>query len=429
MSINRSLYIGLSGMNANSQALNIVSDNIANMNTVGYKGGRSIFQEMLGQTLMGSAGSSMAGGGVGLARVDRMFQQGALLGTGGEFDMAISGDGFFPVQGDVTGTSGMFYTRAGQFGKNADGFITTPHGLKLMGYPASSDGSIQAGLQALQIDDSPLAPEATTEAKMKINLDPKAKVFDSEPFDPQNPGATSNFQASVTVYDNQGSAYQVDVYFRRTGDKQWEYNAVLDGQHVDGGIPGENAIVGSTGFLSFDDSGKLQGDLNVSDIGFTPKGASNPVSISLDLTGSTEWGDSDAQTDDSAVVDISANGSESGTFQHVTIAADGTITGTFSTGAEKVLGQVAVARFNANGGLANKGAGLYAGTMQSGDPIFGAPNAGGRGAIMSGSLEQSTVDLAAEFTNMIIAQRGYQANSRTITTADQVIQEAVNLKR
>ncbi|MFT5433261.1 MAG: flagellar hook protein FlgE, partial [Myxococcota bacterium] len=183
-----------------------------------------------------------------------------------------------------------------------------------------------------------------------------------------------------------------------------------------------------SGFMQFDDDGELDGDALV-DLGFTPKGAQETLTINFDLAGTKEYGDSNSESDDSSVIDVTSNGSESGAFSHLNIAPDGTITGTFSTGAEKILGQIAVARFNSNSGLKMEGAGMYRATSGSGDVILGAPNAGGRGSIMAGTLEQSTVDLASEFTTMIIAQRGYQANSRSITTADQVIQEAVNLKR
>ncbi len=420
MSINRSLYIGLSGMNANSLALNVVSDNIANMNTVGYKAGRSVFQEMLGQSVMGVGGTSMAGGGVGFAKIDKMFQQGSLLGTGGELDLAIGGEGFFSLQGEVDGVRGTFYGRNGQFSRDADGFITNVTGLRLMGYQANAAGEISAELGPLQIDDSPIPPTATSKLSLDMNLNANAEV---QTFDITAPGDTSDFMSSATVYDAQGKQTQVDVFWTKTADNTWAYNAVVDGGLVDGGTKGEPTLVGS-GALEFDAAGNLTTDpATLGTFAFTPVGGQEQT-ISFDVTGTTQFAEKDSSVDK-----IKQNGSQSGTFQHVNIDTDGRIKGTFSNGEEKVLGQVALARFKSTAGLRVHGNGLYGQTFDSGNVIMGAANSNGRGQIVAGALEQSNVDLATEFTNMIIAQRGYQANSRSIQTADQVIQEAVNLKR
>jgi flagellar hook protein FlgE len=410
MGLNQSLYIGLSGMNANTSALNVISDNIANMNTVGFKAGRSQFQEMLGNSFMGTAGMTTIGGGVGVATVDKMFSQGTMLGTGGEFDMAIGGDGFFALQGDVDGVNGMFYTRNGQFTNDKDGFITNANGLKLMGYEADSTGNIGAQLTALKIDDSPIPPTATKTLGMAVNLqveESKIKTFDSA-----NPSGTSDYMSTCTVYDGQGKAHEVAVYYnKQPGSNTWNTNMSVDG---------ESPTSGPT--LTFDDNYQIvtpaQGTIDV------PQASGTGIQVTVDFANTTTYAEKASQP-----TKITQDGSQSGTFQNIAIAKDGKITGTFSNGEERVLGQVGLARFTSNGGLRSTGGGLYASTLKSGNVLMGTANSNGRGEIVAGALEQSTVDIATEFTNMIVAQRGYQANSRTITTADQIMQEAVNLKR
>jgi flagellar hook protein FlgE len=423
MSINRSLYIGLSGMNANTQALNVVGDNIANMNTVGYKSGRSIFQEMLGQSMMGTAGTSMVGSGVSLAAISKNFNQGSLLGTGGEWDLAIGGDGFFALSGTVDGQDGTYYSRAGQFYKGPEGHILNPMGLKLMGYPANGAGEIGSNLSELMIDDSPIPPTPTADAMLQVNLDDTTTVS-TEAFDPTKPGETSDYQTSMSIYDATGSSYQVDVYYKKTGEGQWEYHVLTDGGNVEGGTEGENAVLTpATNTLTFDDAGILTTNPANFTLSFQPVGASAIQEINVDMAGSSQW------AEESVLKDLDVDGSQSGTFQYVNIDKDGTVIGTFSNGEERTLGQVALARFKSNSGLTPMDGGIYDETSKSGNVIMGKPNSGGRGALMAGNLEQSNVDLATEFANMIIAQRGYQANSRSITTADQVIQDALQLKR
>ncbi len=411
MSLNKALYVGLAGMNANSVALNVIGDNIANMNTIGYKSGRGIFQEMLGQSLMGSAGPSMVGGGVGLAKVEKMFEQGSLLGTGAEWDLAIGGEGFFAMQGEADGVTGTFFTRAGQFTQNKDGFITNPQGLKLIGYPADVNGDIKSSASPIQIDDSPMAPVATTEVSIGVNL---SSTSDVTTFDPANPGAkaSSSHQSSVTVYDALGESIEVDIYWSKSATGTWSGNAMV------GDVQATPQLD-----LAFDSSGNLTTVPPEGIIALTkPDGTT--LDVKFNFAGSTQYAEKN-----SATTKLSQNGSQAGTFQNVTVDKDGNVLGTFSNGEEKVLGQVALARFTSDSGLRVMGGGMFASTTQSGAVVLGAPNSNGRGQIMSGALEQSTVDLATEFTNMIIAQRGYQANSRSISTADQLMQELVNLKR
>ena len=423
MSINRSMYIGLTGMNANSKALNVIGDNIANMNTVGFKASRSVFQEMLGQSLLGSGGTSSMGGGVGMNSVEKMYEQGALLGTGVSTDMAIAGEGFFALQGEVDGTEGTFFSRDGRFHRDKDGFLVNPQGLNLMGYGANLDGDIGSSLGAIQINDAPIPPKATSKIEMSVNLAANAEEVEAGSFDPNDPGADSAYSTSVKVYDSKGLEHEVQVYFTKEPDG-WKYNVVADTSSVESPANPDDAFqVLASGDLAFDPAtNKLTGDPILANIKLdTPNG--EEMDFSIDLTGTTETGEN------SSPLNIDQDGSQAGTFQSLTIDKEGTIVGMFSNGEQRTLGQVAVARIKSTHGLRQASGGLVAASGETGTVIFGEPGSGGMGNIYSGALEQSTVDLAAEFTQMILAQRGYQANSRTITTADQVIQEAVNLKR
>ena len=423
MSINKSLYIGLTGMNANAEALNTIGNNIANMNTVGFKAGRTQFQEMLGQSLMTAGGTAMSGGGTGLAGVSTMFNQGSLIGTGVGTNLGVAGEGFFALQGEVDGTTGTFYSRAGSFDWDKEGFLTSPQGLKLMGYPANESGEIASTLAPIQKNDAPIPPQATSEGSLSVNLSASAKNQEAG-FDPFADGAKSDLSETVTVYDSLGKSYQVDVHYYKDENGTWNYKAGMDGKHVDGGQEGVFQEVGS-GQLAFDDKGKLTTDPATLSIGFTPANGSADIAAAVDMKGTTQFEGAGVST----TIAKNMNGSQSGTFQGVSIDVDGTIMGTFSNGEQRVLGKVGMARFMSNQGLSQMGGGLYAESAKSGSVIMGGPNQGGMGSIRAGMLEQSNVDLASEFTQMIVAQRGYQANSRSITTADQMMQEAVNLKR
>jgi len=373
--------------------------------------------------MMGTAGTSMVGSGVSLAAISKNFNQGSLLGTGGEWDLAIGGDGFFALSGTIDGQDGTYYSRAGQFYKGPEGHILNPMGLKLMGYPANGAGEIGSNLSELMIDDSPIPPTATADALLQVNLDDTTTI-NADPFDATKPGETSDYQTSMSIYDATGSSYQVDVYYKKTGEGQWEYHVLTDGGNVEGGTEGENAVLTpASNTLTFDDAGILTTSPANFTLSFQPVGASSIQEINVDMAGSSQW------AEESVLKDLNVDGSQSGTFQYVNIDKDGTVIGTFSNGEERTLGQVALARFKSNAGLTPMDGGIYDETSKSGNVIMGKPNSGGRGALMAGNLEQSNVDLATEFANMIIAQRGYQANSRSITTADQVIQDALQLKR
>lgn len=413
MSILKAMNIGLSGLAANGTAMSIIGDNISNVNTIGYKGSRANFGDVLAQTTLG------IGDGVQLASVQQDFSQGSMELTGNALDLAISGRGFMMVNGVVDGSERTAFTRAGQFVLDSDGYISTMDGMKLQGYTADANGNIGGGLGDLQVGMLSTPPNATTEISTAGNLDPSAEIITGG-FDVTDPGGTSSFSTSVTVYDSLGNEIPVDVYYTRTGPNQWEYNVVVDEEYT-GGTAGTLQVL-DTGTMTFDTDGELQAPTNTS-FTFNPIGATQPQSITLEFEGSTQY------AGENSMRALEQDGYAAGELRGVQIDPDGTIVGIFSNGENQTVGQVATADFRAMEGLERLGNNLWGETRASGEPLVGAPGSAGLGSVVSGALEQSNVDLAHQFVKMIAVQRGFQANSKTITTGDQMLQEVMMLKR
>ncbi len=424
MSIFSSLYIGMSGMRSNERAIGVIGNNIANLNTVGYKASRAVFADLLSANVLGSAGVSQAGRGSGLAAVQRLVSQGALLGTGLTTDLAISGDGFFVADG---ADGGRVYTRNGQLQIDQDGFLTTIDNLRIQGYPATGDDTFATSLSGLRVGESTSPPRATGAIAMVANLDRNAPV---QTFDVADAANTASHSTTVTVYDSLGAAHQLEVYFSQTASGEWTWNAVAPQGELDGSDATDPVVVAS-GTLSFDSDGRLVSEAQtLSSVTFAGASAQDlrfdfgeELSAGGDGTGSTSF------ASPSAVSFVDQDGFGVGTLAYVEIGTDGVVSGTFSNGQSRALGQLALARFASPHALDGVGGNNFAETLASGEPAIGAPGTAGRGEILAGSLEQSNVDLTNEFTSLILAQRGFQASSRTITTADEMLLEAVNLKR
>ena len=429
MSILRTLNTGATGLAANGEALGVVSDNIANANTIGFKKSRADFQDMIA-----SAGKSellQVGAGSRLGAVEQMWKQGTLLSTESTLDLALSGEGFFVVNGVASGVQGNFYARAGQFHLDKDGFVVNLDNLKLQGYAADSRGQIMGELGNLRIGPTALPATLTSAVRMGVNLDANSTI--PQAWDPANPAGTSNFSSTVTVYDSLGNGHQVITYFNKTGTNSWDFHAMVDGGEISGGTQGV-PFEGASGSLTFNTAGALDTEV-VNNSTWDFNGATPGQVIDFDfgtnisgeagtgLDGTTNF--ASPSTTNSATQDGYAAGSVTG----LNISATGTITGVFTNGQRRTLGQIAVASFKSVDGLARGGQGLWVQTEDSGEALLGAASTGGRGAIVSGSLEQSNVDIGREFVDLIAYQRGFQANSKVIQTADEMYGELVNMKR
>ncbi|AGA92162.1 flagellar hook-basal body protein [Thioflavicoccus mobilis 8321] len=412
--------IALSGLNAATTGLDVISHNIANASSTGFKSSRALFADMYAAT---PAPTHPVGLGVCVAGVDQSFAQGSISETSNGLDMAIDGNGFF----GVTDGSSTTYTRAGAFGTDSEGYIVNNAGQRLLGYQGNPSGGVTGQIGTLRIDKSSMPPTPTTSIEAELNLDADSYVpsaWPSEPFQFDGDGPdpdTYNGTMTMPIYDSLGSSHTLNLYFARREDDEslWDVHALIDGV---------TAVVDPPGNLSFDADGVLEagsGNLTIAaweplDQSGQPNGAvGSPLSLSFDAT---QFGNT------FSVHSQSQNGYASGEFSRIGIDASGTVTAFFSNDRSQALGQVALYNFTNPDGLQPLGNNAWAETTSSGSAIAGAPDAGGLGLIQSGALEESNVDLTAELANLILAQRNYQANAKTIQTADAVTQTIINLR-
>jgi flagellar hook protein FlgE len=432
MSILRSLNIGVSGLRSNSEALSITGDNIANVNTVGFKRQRGVFQDVLGRSVATFEAVQGAGAGSRLAHVEQMWAQGALVTTDSPTDLAIQGEGFFVVEGNLAGADARYYTRAGQFHIDSSGRIVNSEDMHLQGYTADEAGVMGSTIGDLVVDQGTVPASRTTEARLAVNLnanDPAPALA----FDVANPESTSNFSNNVTVYDSLGNAHELTIFYVKTPtSNQWDWHALVDGGEV-GGTAGI-AQEGANGTLTFTTNGALDTETSSATTwNFNNATAAQPIAFDFGTSITTDAGTGlDGTTQfaaPEATIGLEQNGYAAGSIAGISIGQDGTVMGIFSNGQERALGQIVTADFANVSGLERAGEGLWIQTLDSGEALIGPADTAGRGAIVSGALEQANVDLGTEFVNLITYQRGFQANSRVITTADEMYGELVNIKR
>lgn len=428
MSLWTSLLTGSSGINAYGDAIGVVGDNIANVSTTGFKASRAGFSDLLGGT---ASNGQREGAGVLMNGPETMFGQGSLQNTGRSLDLAVRGHGFFVLSGAHDGMEGTYYSRDGRFGFDTEGNIVNPEGLKVQGYSIDPQtgavGTTAGGLKVMPQG----SPKATTKASMFANLD--ATATPPGAWNPTNPTGTSNYSSSMTVYDSLGAAHRVDVYFTAQGSGAWQWHAMVDGGDLTGGATGTPTEIAS-GTLTFTTSGALDTETTtVSSANFV--GAQPGQSISFDfgdsittdggtgLTGSTQFASA------SDVKGLTQDGFATGSLVDLAISDDGTVRAQYSNGQATSVGRLALATFANEDGLTRAGGQLFSQTLDSGDALVGAAATSGRGAIAAGSLEGSNVDIASELVQLIAYQRAFQANARTVTTADEMLNETANLKR
>lgn len=420
-----SLWSGVSGLRNHQVMLDVIGNNISNINTVGFKGSRATFTEMLSQTRLTGLRPAGANGGINpqqvglgssVASIDAAFTQGNLSASGIATDLGIVGSGFFVVKSEGR----QYFTRLGNFSFDAVGNMVLPgNGAVLQGKLAREDGTIPADAQItnLKLALERKAPaKATTAVKLSGNLDSSAPVYVA-PIPPALPPAGSEVQSTFQVFDSLGNQHSITVTYRKTAANNWSWNAVLAGQ---------TTSIGS-GTLTFNGTGELITQTG-GPIAFTPTNGANPVSFTLNAgqTGFTGI----TQTAGTSLISLrDQDGYASGTLENLSVDKDGKIQGKFSNGTILTLAQIILAEFNNPGGLSRDGGGMYTSSANSGSPAYLIPGDGTTSQIVGGTLEQSNVDLAEEFTKMIAAQRGYQSNARIITTMDEILQETVNLKR
>lgn len=430
MSIWSSLYTGRSGLTAHGDAINVVGDNIANVSTVGFKSGSANFNDILGQR---TGGGQNLGAGVKMGSVSQAFGQGSFLQSGGSLDYAIQGGGFFEVVGESDGIEGSYYTRNGRFSLNNEGLMVNQDGLRVQGYQVDANGDATGGVGDIEIGgQSP--PVATTIADMNFNLDLDP---DQDPvnvaFDPLDPDATSDLQTDMTVYDSLGNPHDVDLYFTQSGAGAWEWHAMVDGAALNGGTPGTPTEI-ADGTLTFDTNGLLDTEtLNASSADFLGATPGQAIQFDFGEAITTDGGDGTGATTQVAggfsTNSIDQDGREPGDLIDVITAENGTVSGLYSNGETEPLAVLALASFRAPENLRREGDQLWSASRDSGQALLGEAGTSGRGSIASGALEGSNVDLGDELVTLIAYQRAFQANARTISTADEMLTEVNNLKR
>lgn len=406
----RSMFAGVSGLRSHQTMMDVVGNNIANVNTAGYKSAQVTFEETLAQTLQGPAGAGTSRGGtnplqiglgVKVASIDGVFTQGATQVTGRPTDLAISGDGFFMLE--LEGE--RVYTRAGSFRWDESGNLVAPGGYLVQGWTADDQGNIATQTAVSQINlplSQVIEPVETSVVDIGGNLSADFLVGDIH-------------TTSIVTYDSLGESHELLISFTKASANNWDVTAEMDG----------NALALSSTTAVFDTNGNLTSPSTISLSGYTPPGA-DPIAVDIDLAGSAPivqfGGGSTAESFDQ-------DGNAIGLLSNFSIAENGRISGQFSNGETKVLAMVATATFNNPSGLIRNGKTHFQSSTNSGAALIGEPGSGNRGLVAGGALEMSNVDLAQEFTNLIIAQRGFQANSRVITASDEVLSDLVNLKR
>lgn len=443
-----SFNIGLSGLRAATSDLNITGNNIANAGTIGFKQSRAEFADLYAASVQGT-GKNTQGAGVQLSNVSQSFNQGNINYTQNALDLAINGSGFF----QTSNNGEISYTRAGYFGTDRDGYMVNNFGYKLQGYAVDGNGNLQNGvIDDLRIQSASQAPQATSELKQTFTLNSTNTVPTTTPFDPRDP-ITYNSSTSTNVYDSQGNAHVLTQYFVKSGANNWQMNVLVDGRNPadpTSTVPYSMAV-GFTASGQLDTASLVSGDYDgagATDFtvdpatgrftlnGWTPATADSSVppvwsangatasagGILVDLRGSTQYASA------FAVNSVSQDGYTTGQLAGLEIDDTGVIFARYTNGQSKVQGQIILASFANTQGLTPVGKSAWAQSFQSGEPVVGTPRSGTLGALQSGALEDSNVEVSEQLVNMIVAQRNYQASAKAIETESAITQTVINLR-
>ncbi|RYZ88514.1 MAG: flagellar hook protein FlgE [Proteobacteria bacterium] len=427
MGILSSLYTGVSGMAAQGEALGVIADNIANANTIGFKASRAEFQDVISKSLKGVLGGNQIGRGVKIGAVNPILTQGNVDATDKVTDLAVSGDGYFKVKG----SDGDSFTRDGSFHFDREGYLVTNDNQRVQGFQADEKGNILNKMADIKFPRALIPAKASSVIKMDLNLD--SRMEPTKKFDAKDPYSTSHYSTGVEMYDSQGNKHLLSMFFNKTADREWSMTGMVDGKEVTGGEEGALAKV-CAGKLKFTVDGKLESqELTESSFNFKG-GALQDQKIKLNfgdaiaeggkgLDGSKQYGKN------SDLIGWQQDGAAAGTITSLSFNDEGNLTAVYSNGQAADLAQIALAKFENPEALFKVGNNRLKESRDSGGPSMGAPGASGRGKLFAKSLERSTVDLATEFVNMIQNQRGFQANAKTITTTDELLNEVIQLKR
>lgn len=419
-----SFSTALSALNATSTAIDVVGNNLANLNTPGFKTSQVCFRDLVTQSLGAGLGETQVGFGTGQPLTVRQFTQGAIQTSSGLLDAAVQGDGFFVLK-DAPGNT--LYTRAGNFQADKSGYLLTDTGAFVQGWttidPSTGAVDTNGPIGNIIVPVGSLKPPTpTTSFSVDVNLNSSAPA-----------DATSKFSTPITVYDSLGTSHVLTLKFEKTGANQWTYNVSVPGGEVTGGTAGTPFdISGASGTFTFDNLGQLTDPAAGSPIAFDIPGLADGAAdmhITWDLYTPSGTGRITQFGQPSAPSANAQNGSAAAQLVRVGLADGGRVLAQYSNGDQVVVGQLAMASIRNPDTLLAAGNNSFQLSARTATPSIGVPGTGGRGQMVGGSVEASTVDIAQEFTNLIVYQRGYEANSRVVTTADQLSQDTINLIR
>src|SRR6185312_9741382 len=403
-----SFDLALSGINAANTDLNVTSNNLANVNTTGFKESRAEFADLFAQTQQGVSKTAV-GNGVQVAAVSQQFGQGNITSTGNNLDLALSGSGFF-----ITSNNGALnYTRDGAFQVDQSGYLVTASGEQVQGYaPLANGGFNTGGLTSLQLSAAESAPQATTTADISMNLPSNATAPANSPLNPADP-TTYTDTTSLTVYDSLGAAHTAQLYFMKGATAgNWTSQLYVDG-----------TAVGTPQALAYSSSGALTTPANgkVSFGAYTPATGASAMNVTFNFNNSSQFGDA------FGVNSVSQDGYTTGSLTGVNISSTGVMQANFTNGQSKTLGQVALANFANPQGLQQEGNNEWQQSFESGAAVNGVAGGSGFGTIQSGSLEGSNVDITTQLVHMITAERDFQANAQMISATNTVTQSIINI--
>ncbi|MDR3684042.1 MAG: flagellar hook protein FlgE [Geothrix sp.] len=437
MSLYSAFYSGLSGLASNANALNVVGNNLSNINTVGFKGSSTSFSDIFSSTI---SGVSIAGNGdpmqFGLGTqvngVSQNFSQSSFQSASSALDMAIQGNGFFTLQ---TASGQQVYTRDGSFSQNSNGYLVASDGSNVLGYAINPvTGVLAAAAAPIQIASGITSPaSATTTITPGVNLDSSSS-------------AGAILASPIQVYDSLGNAQSLVVTYTNNGTNPNSWNYVVTGGPSGATITGKGSSAANPGTIVFNTDGSIQSvngnalptppttaattAANAStDLGITWGNGAAASTIQVAMVQANGQGNITQYAAPSATSSTAQDGYAAGTLSSLAVDQSGIISGTFTNGQIQKLAQVALSTFNNVNGLIQAGNNAWTQSLASGSPSIGIPNQGGRGGILGSNLELSNVDVATEFTNMILNQRGYEANSKIITTTDQLMQATLAMKQ
>lgn len=403
--------IALSGINAASTDLEVISHNIANSATTGFKKSRAEFADVFATSRLGSSATAV-GRGVQVASIRQDFSQGDVNFTDNNLDLSIDGQGLFRISDGGT----EFYTRAGQFGLDREGYIVNSQDQRLVGYGVDEDGEVLPISEELQIDYADIPPKTTENVSLSMNLDSQVQVpagaFNAD--DPQ----TYSYSTATTIYDSLGASQVATTFFRKDAPNQWSSYLFVDGTEV-------SQVGGDQ--LTFDSTGQLTAVNGVTPL-TTQSNTFAPVSNAGNMSVRYDYSEISQFEGPFGVNEVVQDGFTAGRLDDFDIGPEGMIFGRYSNGQAKVMGQITLSNFPNEEGLQKKGNNVWAESFTSGAPATGAPGTASLGLIQAGALESSNVDITAELVSMITAQRSFQANAQVISTGDTLTQTIINLR-